>query len=99
MLLVALGATGKWSEKPSLRIINCATGLVVSGLWLIMQAAALRRVIAYEGVMRRLEDRLNVPKALRLLPQVDPETDAQGARYLPRARDAMPIAPPIGTYG
>lgn len=99
VLLVALGATGRLSEDPTLRIIVCGTGLLVSLIWLVMQAAALRRVKAYERVMEGLEASLGIPPEYRLLSGPDPETDARGVRMLPQARVIMPWAPAIAMGG
>ena len=95
VLLVALGASGDWSKEPTLRIIICGTGLIVSGLWLVMQAAALRRVIAYEDTMCALEERLGVPAECRLLADSDREAGPKGKRVVPSARLVMPLAPPF----
>ncbi len=101
VLLVALGATGTWPTSPALALIICSTGLFVSFLWLVMQAAALRRVVAYEAVMKRLESRMNLPSDTLLLPGDDPEETTAGKRdrMLPRARDVMPIAPLLAILG
>lgn len=99
VLLVALGATGKWSNDPTLRITICGTGLLVSLVWFVMQGAALRRVGAYENVMKELESDLGIPLELRLLSGSDPEADALGIRKLPQARLIMPWGPWIATGG
>lgn len=97
VLLVALGASGKWSDEPTLRGVICGTGVAVSLLWLFMQAAALRRVLAYEDVIKHLEARLELPSQARLLPGEDPEAapSSKPRRRLFPARVMMPLAPPL----
>ena len=97
VLLVAIGASGFWSDEPTLRAVICAAGVVVSLLWMFMQAAALRRVLVYEDVIKHLEARLVVPDEARLLPGDDPEAAAgsKPKRRLFPARRVMPLAPPF----
>lgn len=98
ILLVALGATGTWASEPSLIRLLCLTGLFVSFLWWIMQAAALRRVIYYESLTTELEKLLGVAEALRLFGS-NPEASTAGASRLPKARTMMPLGPLLALLG
>lgn len=96
VLLVALGASGTWANDPTLRGVICGTGVAVSLLWLFMQAAALRRVVAYEDVIKHLEAQLKLSNEARLLPG-DPEDAShfRRGRLLFPARTMMPLVPPL----
>lgn len=98
ILLVALGATGAWAADASLVLLICLTGLFVSGFWLVMQAAALRRVIYYEELTTVLESALSVPECLQMFGS-NPEATTRGLPRLPKARTVMPMGPYVALFG
>lgn len=98
VLLVALGATGDWATSESLVKVICGTGLFVSFLWFVMQAAALRRVLYYESLTTALESAIGVPERTRMFGR-DPEASVRGAPFLPEARKVMPFGPLVAIVG